>query len=190
MLTDILIPAAARERVSGQRRLLLAPGINLLVGPNGSGKSTVLRALTRDDGWSIKYDRPTAFSFFDTEKMNPRLSPEMRSVLDITSHFASHGQVMEPILTTGLKQALRAQRKASPEVDWVGLVDEPEAGLDHRALMKFRQLLLDVQRQPHTQMIVATHSPLLWVLPKVRLVQLVDGYVAKVLGAWRRELHG
>jgi predicted ATPase len=186
MLTKIDIPEESRERVSGKAKLVLKPGVNLLVGPNGSGKSTVLRALA-DQRWKVQCTGPTATSYYDTEKMNPRVASYIEGVITITSRFKSHGQVLGPVMTKGLVLARKEALRAQPDGDWLGLIDEPEAGLDHSSLLAFRKGLRT--KNPRIQYLIATHHPLLWVLKGAHVIELVDGYVAQVLETWRKVLH-
>lgn len=153
-------------------------GLNVLAGPNGSGKSTlqrVLRECTQQKGserFKLKYDKAGGLRSFDTEKMNLRTQSQFREgvsmLFQVQSHFMSHGQALRPIMT---------------EFDFLKpddtlMIDEPEAASDHVGVRAIRDAL--VKQAKSNQIIVATHSPMIWTAAD-HLIEFGSGYVRGVV---------
>ena len=171
-------------------------GVTFLVGENGSGKSTLVEAFAEvyprpghlssmvhglagpeasvEDSplrWNIKAvtDRmasPAGF-FLRAESMHTFLGErggsgnEQRVWGDEPLQERSHGESFLAIL-----------RMRFAEVG-VYFMDEPEAALSFRSCLGLLSLL-DTMRCEGSQVVVATHSPLLVTLPGATLLQLDD----------------
>src|SRR4030042_4554580 len=90
-------PSERLKKLAG-KTIDLLPGINFLVGKNGIGKSSILHDLSDKfiTEKSLKITTTGALStfFFDTEKMNPRISNYVNSALDVSMRFVSHGECL------------------------------------------------------------------------------------------------
>ena len=184
------VPAAAQLLRDG---LELAPGITILVGENGSGKSTVVEMLAEAYGLNpqggsilIPADRPrvretepgagrrlgvergaggraawayfmradTMHSMYTYLEQNPGRSPER-------FHELSHGQGFLEILRTRVNQR------------GFYLMDEPDAPLSFVACLGLVVLLHDLA-SAGSQVVVATHSPIVAATPEAHLLELGD----------------
>lgn len=128
-------------------------GINVIVGENGSGKSTLLDLIMSSeyskDIREVDYI-PAEYRFFDTEKHNPRLKGDLSNSknigFDVASHFASHGQVMLPLIMAS---------KSFKDLSLI--IDEPEAGISLSNQKKVLEALKDAVNN-NCQVLIATHS--------------------------------
>ncbi len=177
---------------------VLAHGVDLarctvLVGENGSGKSTLVEALAmavgmnaeggstgaahrthasesplhewlrvvRDPGaprWGYFVRAETMhglFTYLDTSRAD---SPWSRDPL---FHGLSHGESFVALLGT---------RRFRGEGLFV--MDEPEAGLSFSAQLHLVAELTEMARRPRTQVVLATHSPVLAAIPGAHLLEL------------------
>jgi predicted ATPase len=185
------IPAVAQLIAAGG--LELPPGVTFLVGENGSGKSTLVEALAAvypRRGFATPYadklgpaesseDSPLMYHL--RARTHPRASP---------AGFFLRAEAMHQYLAgidTDLQQAgawdgeqlatrshgesfLAVLRHRFGEVG-VYFMDEPEAALSFRSCLALIALL-DEMRAEGSQVIVATHSPLLVALPGAALLEL------------------
>lgn len=167
------------------------PGVTILVGENGSGKSTVVEALAgryprlRGDlvGPTVVGDEsplgrflhlttdplasPTGF-FLRAEAMHGYLRERDQQFGDTERSWdgrpllaRSHGESFLTVL---------AQRFTDPGVYFL---DEPEAPLSFHSCLGLLSLL-DTVRAEGSQVIVATHSPIVAALPGAALLELGD----------------
>lgn len=154
------------------RSIEFLPGLNFIVGENGIGKSGLLRDLSiyRDKKLSdikISVSGPIKTFFFDTEKMNPRVTNKgISSTFDVTCRFMSHGECMINVLKQ-FKDLIKIHGE-----DCLIIVDEPESGLSP---WKQKELLeLYKTHSKKLQIIVATHS-LVFTRSKIgRLIELTE----------------
>ena len=184
------VPAAAQLLRDG---LELAPGITVLVGENGSGKSTVVEMLAEAYGlnpqggsiqapaarvrasephaghrlavergavgrsaWAYFLRADTMHSLYTYLEENPssRSPPELL-------HELSHGQGFLQILRTRVNQR------------GFYLLDEPDAPLSFVSCLSLVALLHELA-QAGSQVIVATHSPLVAAVPGAAIRELGD----------------
>lgn len=182
------VPAAAQLLREG---LELAPGITILVGENGSGKSTVVEMLAEAYGlnpqggsilapsvrvtetepragrglgvergagarasWAYFLRADTMHSLYTYLEQNPGRSRER-------FHELSHGQGFLEILRTRVNQR------------GFYLMDEPDAPLSFVASLSLVALLHDLAGVD-SQVVVATHSPIVAATPGARLLELGD----------------
>jgi len=177
---------------------VIAQGLDLaacsvLVGENGSGKSTLVEALAmaagmnaeggstgashrthvsesplhewltvvRDPGaprWGYFVRAETMhglFTYLDTSRSD---SPWSRDPL---FHGLSHGESFVALLGT---------RRFRGEGLFV--LDEPEAGLSFAAQLHLVAELAEMARRPRTQVVLATHSPVLSAIPGATVLEL------------------
>ncbi|ROS38801.1 AAA family ATPase [Amycolatopsis thermoflava] len=191
------LPAVAHLARSGG--LPLAPGVTFLVGENGSGKSTLVEALAvaagfNPEGGSRNFNFATRASesvmgdhlvltwgpakprtgFFlraesyynvaseierlDRDEGSPPLLPAYGGV---SPHERSHGESFLDLVT----------HRFGP--NGLYLLDEPEAALSVRGCMAVLARLAELARQG-SQIVVATHSPVLLALPGATIYQIDD----------------
>jgi predicted ATPase len=185
------IPAVAQIIEEGG--LDIPPGVTFLVGENGSGKSTLVEALAAKysrKGFENPYvavtgpaadETPLQFHlkvlthkhaspagfFLRAEAMHEFLS----SVDDDASQrFAWGGEKMQA--RSHGESFLAVLKHRFTDVG-VYFLDEPEAALSFQSCLGL-VALLDTMRREGSQVIVATHSPLLVSLPEATLLELSE----------------
>jgi predicted ATPase len=182
------VPAVAQLLRDG---LELAPGITVLVGENGSGKSTMVEMLAEAYGlnpqggsilapavrvretepragnrlsvergvggrsaWAYFLRADTMHSLYTYLEENPGRSRER-------FHELSHGQGFLEILRTRVNQR------------GFYLMDEPDSPLSFVASLSLVAVLRDLA-DAGSQVIVATHSPIVAAVPGARILELGD----------------
>ncbi len=181
------IPAVAQ--LIADRGLEVPAGVTLLVGENGSGKSTLVEALaavyprsghlpthdadlvvgpgpSEEDSplhWHLKARTAGAASpagfFLRAEAMHAFLAR-------VGGNVRSHGESFLDVL-----------RRHFDEVG-VYFMDEPEAALSFRSCLALLRLL-HVMAEEGSQVVVATHSPILAAVPDATILQLGDHGIAE-----------
>lgn len=189
--------------------LPLAAGLTVLVGENGSGKSTLVEILAEACGlnpqggsvlaplrrardsepglgdqltvewgpgrprWSYFLRADTMHGLYTYLEENPGRGRER-------FHELSHGEGFLEILRTRVNQA------------GFYLMDEPDAPLSFTACLGLVALLHDLAREG-SQVIVATHSPIVASVPGATILELGDWGIRRtrwedlhLVGAWRR----
>jgi predicted ATPase len=176
-------------------------GVSFLIGENGSGKSTLVEAMaeryprtgfvspfvtatgpgpSEEDSplrWHIravtaKGASPAGF-FLRAESMQPYLAgvdadeTQRRVWGDDPMSTRSHGESFLAVLRVRFADV------------GVYFMDEPEAALSFRSCLGLLALL-DVLRREGSQVVVATHSPLLTSLPGAALLELGDHGIRRV----------
>jgi predicted ATPase len=200
-------------------RQLTAPGLELdtdltfLVGENGSGKSTLIEAIAEAYGMDVrgghgarKYAPPGAKGPLG-EALELRLGREARGRQGFflraeTAHgvfefMSEHGvpgygekHLGEVSHGEGYLQVLEGRFVKRG----LYLLDEPEAPLSFESSLVLVRVLHDAVRNG-SQVICATHSPLLTAIPGARIVELTDAGMAdrawedlEIVTHWRRYL--
>lgn len=190
--------------VSRLESLALHPKVTFLVGENGSGKSTLIEAIAiaagfNPEGGSQNFHfatRPSesslhsvlrlvrgarrprtgfflrAESFFNVATQVDAVAASDASILDSyggkSLHERSHGEAF---------LALVAERFGA---DGLYLLDEPEAALSPQRQLSLIAELDRLARRDRSQLIVATHSPILLAYPHARILALTSEGVAEV----------
>jgi predicted ATPase len=185
------IPAVARLIAAGG--LEIPPGITFLVGENGSGKSTLVEALAAvypRRGFATPYveklgpvesaeDSPLRYHL--RARTHPRASPagfflraeamhQYLARIDADPRQAAAWGDEELSSKSHGESFLAVLRHRFGEVG-VYFMDEPEAALSFQSCLGLIALL-DEMRTEGSQVIVATHSPLLAALPGATLLEL------------------
>lgn len=174
-----------------QEGLDLPAGVTMLVGENGAGKSTIVEAVAAAYGlppeggsnqgrhvtrptespladWLLLERAPWAprWGFFlRAETMHGYYSyaESVRGPADPLLHEMSHGESFN---------ALLADKLNHPQfVAGLVCLDEPEAALSFQSTLTWLANL-DVMTQRGTQVLCATHSPILAALPGAHLLEL------------------
>ena len=193
------IPAIAQLITQGG--LDIAPGVTFVVGENGSGKSTLVEAL------AAVYPRG-GHAASATNVVGPDPSEEdselrfhlrtRRNRLASPAGFFLRAEAMHGFLTQADAPpepsrawgGERMQRRSHGESflavlrhrfneQGVYFLDEPEAALSFHSCLGLVSLL-DTMRREGSQVIVATHSPLLVSLPGATLLQLGEQGILQV----------
>ena len=168
------------------------PGVTFLVGENGSGKSTLLEAIaeaaglppeggTRNGGPSTRRSEsplggwlkvvrgPVAMHdgfFLRAETMHGYftwLEARAEGLPDARLHELSHGESFNALLD----EKLNHRRFPTG----LALLDEPEAALSFSSTLRW-VASLDAMRGRGTQVLCATHSPILCSLPGATILEL------------------
>lgn len=201
------IPSVAQMIAEGG--LSVPPGVTFLVGENGSGKSTLVEAFaavyprigfispfakvegpgpSAEDSplrWHLKARTGPAASsagfFLRAETMHTYLAgvdadpSQLRAWGDEPLQGRSHGESFLAVLRVRFADV------------GVYFMDEPEAALSFRSSLGLLALL-DTMRREGSQVIVATHSPLLTMLPGATLLELGDDGIHAVDGPQQLDL--
>jgi predicted ATPase len=182
------IPAIEQVLTEG---LEFSPGLTVLVGENGSGKSTFVEMLAEACGlnrqggsigaqlfttreseralstrffvdrtpdarakWSYFLRAETMHQFYTYLEDNPGTKPER-------FHLLSHGEGFLEILRTRVNQP------------GFYLMDEPDAPLSFTSCLGLAALLHDLA-EAGSQLVVATHSPIVAAIPGATILELGD----------------
>jgi predicted ATPase len=184
------IPAVAQLIAEGG--LDLPPGITFLVGENGSGKSTLMEAIAElyprgghktpfadvtgptpsDEDSPLFYNlrlclhrraSPAGF-FLRAEAMHSFLS-----IVDATDQGRAWGH--EKLQEKSHGESFLAVLRHRFDEQGVYFLDEPEAALSFQSCLALIALL-DTMRREGSQVLIATHSPMLVTLPGANLIEL------------------
>lgn len=191
--------------IAGLSRLDLHPQVTFFVGDNGSGKSTLLEAIaianglnaeggsrnvqfsTRDshsrlheilkmrryhalipDAWFLRaeslYNVATQIEHLDAEESNARKLIDSYGGRPL--HEQSHGESFFAIMSNRFSCGLY-------------LLDEPEAALSPQRQLAFLAML-DQWIQQNSQLIIATHSPILMSYPHAWIYAFSDQGIHRV----------
>ena len=179
-------------------RLALHPRVTFLLGENGTGKSTLLEAIAvaaglNPEGGSrnLRFQtrashsplseyvrlvrgatRPTDSFFVRSETLytmataleDPSLRDGLRHYGDTSLHERSRGEALMALVTNRLGAGLY-------------LFDEPEAGLSPTRQLAFVAAMHQLVRRG-SQLLLATHSPIILAYPDACIYELADGKIA------------
>lgn len=181
-------------------RLALHPKVTFLLGENGAGKSTLLEALAlavglNPEGGSgnMRFQtrashsplgeylrvvhgtgRPADSFFIRSETLytlataleDPSLAPIAHNHGDRSLHQRSRGEALMAIVTNRLGGG------------GLYLFDEPEAGLSPTRQLAFLAAMHQLVRRG-SQLVVATHSPILLAYPDACIYELAEGKIVQ-----------
>jgi predicted ATPase len=179
----------------------VAPGVTLLAGENGSGKSTLVEALAAvypRSGARSNYAHLTGPDASEEDSPLRRHLVARTVPLAARAGFFLRAEVMHEFLATvdanpaeskawgGAELRARSHGEAFLTVlrhrfDEVGVyfLDEPEAPLSFQSTLSLL-LLLDMLRREGSQVVVATHSPMLAALPGATLIEVGEWGMRRV----------
>jgi predicted ATPase len=196
------IPAVAQ--LIREEGLDIPPGITFLVGENGSGKSTLVEALAAR--YWLHCRRGFLFggsgiagpggSQEDSDlqrhlraRTHPQASPAgfflraeaMHSYLSEADSDPSAARVWggEKLQTRSHGESFLAVLRHRFADVGVYFMDEPEAALSFRSVLGL-MWLLDLMRREGSQVVIATHSPMLVSLPGAHLIELDEDGMRQV----------
>lgn len=180
-------------------RLEFHPAVTFFIGENGSGKSTLLEAIAVKAGFSAEggdkqlqfgthnthsplhdcirlersFGRPTdgfflrAESFYNVASALENLGSSFRGYGGKSLHRQSHGESFLAVLKERLQGG------------GVYLFDEPEAALSPQRQLSVLALMHRLVCH-QSQLIIATHSPILLAYPQAKIYQFSEDGIAEV----------
>lgn len=192
------LPAVAALAAVGELRF--HPAVTFLVGENGSGKSTLLEAIAvaldmnaEGGGRNFNFQtRPSHSPLFDAirlgrdQRRRPRDTFFLRaetfynvateierlgvggSYGDRPLHAVSHGEAFLALFTHRLRE------------NGLYLLDEPEAALSPMRQLAFLTAMHDLVGDGASQLIIATHSPIVLAYPDAWIYQLTGNRIERV----------
>ena len=172
----------------------------VLVGENGSGKSTLVEAIAMAGGMNAEGGSTGA-----THRTHPSESPLHEWLTVVRDPGASRwgyfvrAETMHGLFTwldtnpgPGNDPAFHAMSHGESFVSLLGtrrfrgeglfVMDEPEAGLSFGAQLHLVAELTQMSRRDRTQVVLATHSPVLAAIPGALVLELGDSGIAPT--AW------
>jgi predicted ATPase len=193
------VPAIAQLIAAGG--IDIAPGVTFLVGENGSGKSTLVEALAavypRDGHAASTVNVVGPEPSTEDSELRYHLRARRHRMASPAGFFlraeAMHGFLTQADASPHASRAWggeKMQRRSHGESflavlrhrfdeQGVYFLDEPEAALSFHSCLGLVSLL-DTMRREGSQVIIATHSPLLVSLPGATLLQLGEHGITKV----------
>lgn len=180
-------------------RLEFHPGVTFFIGENGSGKSTLLEAIAVKAGFSAEGgDKQLEFSTHDTHSpLHDRLKLERafgrptdgfflraESFYNVASKLENLGSSFYSYGGKSLHQqshgeSFLAVLKERLQGGGVYLFDEPEAALSPQRQLSVLTLMHRLV-QHQSQLIIATHSPILLAYPHARIYQFSESGITEV----------
>lgn len=182
----------------GKLRLRFTRRIAILVGENGSGKSTLLEAIAAHCGFNLSGG--SGADLYARERTEETLAsvlrlawmPRVRNGFFMRAesffNFSTHIDEIEREYPSGFAayggKSLHAQSHGESFValfqnrfgsKGVVLLDEPEAALSPMRQLAFLRILRDLDTAGQTQIIMATHSPILMAYPGAQVLSLDGG---------------
>jgi len=180
-------------------RLVFHPAVTFFIGENGSGKSTLLEAIAVKAGFSAEGgDKQLQFGTHDTHSpLHDCLRLERsfgaptdgfflraESFYNVASQLEKIGSTFHAYGGKSLHQqshgeSFLAVMKERLQGGGVYLFDEPEAALSPQRQLSVLTLM---HRLVHhqSQLIIATHSPILLAYPDARIYQFAGSGIAEV----------
>jgi predicted ATPase len=186
------IPAIKKLKIKFQKR------VTFLVGENGSGKSTLLEALAERCGFDAmgghkqhrfteELDSQLANNMYI--ERNPKLRIDQgfffraESFFNLSSYIDQNGN---PAYWGGrdlLKQSHGESFLAafnSRFREGLFLMDEPEAALSPQRQLSLLAIINGMEREGKSQLIIATHSPIIMAYPNADIYSLDENGISQV----------
>lgn len=209
------LPAVAQIVSAG---LDLSPGVTILIGQNGSGKSTIVEAVAavwarrvtafRNDWLQQAVARPSEEDSDLHRSLRLAYTPggptgglflRAERLHAQAGTFASRGRWSErvegPILERSHGEGFLQVLAAMSAEPGFYILDEPESALSFDSSLMLLTLMSDM-RAAGSQILLATHSPILAALPDALILQLDEQGITPVayddsdlLHAWRSFLN-
>jgi predicted ATPase len=190
--------------VSRLESLVLHPKVTFLVGENGSGKSTLIEAIAIAAGFNAEggsqnfhfATRPSESSLHSVLRVirgarRPKTGFFLRaeSFFNVASQVDSIAAVDAGILNSYGGKSLHEQSHGESFMalvmerfgaDGLYLLDEPEAALSPQRQLSLLAEFDRLARRERSQLVVATHSPILLAYPHARIYALNPDGLAEV----------
>lgn len=193
------IPALAKTRT-----LQFQSPITFFVGENGTGKSTLLEAITRRCGIAIwdkpsrhvahynpfedrlyQYisvvwaDKPVPGSLFRAETFRDFADFLDDVALCDPGRLEFHGGRLLNVLSHG--QAILSYCSQRFHLPGLYILDEPEAALSPASQIAFLRVLRQLETEGRSQLIVATHSPILLAYPGAQILSFCSAGIEQLV---------
>lgn len=198
---DPAADAAARiaSALAHVDELALDPSVTFLVGPNGSGKSTLLEAIAVASGMNAEGGgRNFRFATQETHSSLHQLVTLVKRGVPETDYFLraesfyNVATVLDDMGPTALSsyggRSLHGQSHGESFLALVierfgpnglYLLDEPEAALSPQGQLTLLRRIHELA-EDGSQLIIATHSPILVAMPNTTIYQLGDDGITRV----------
>jgi predicted ATPase len=172
--------------------------ITIIVGENGTGKSTLLEGIAAKCGFAVEggnrnhvedavYNRTPLHEALELSWF-PRIHQGFFLRAETFTNFATKVDKLDVSFAYGGK-SLHAQSHGESfmalfnsrlENGGVFILDEPEAALSPVRQLGFLKLLHDVEKLRESQIIMATHSPILLSYPGADVLEIGDGKLQRI----------
>jgi predicted ATPase len=165
--------------------------VTIIVGENGSGKSTLLEAIATMAGFSdsggaagMRAVEQSAASGEDGARLGELLKaawlPQIRrgwffraeTFFSVARYLDEAGSPRAGYLRASHGEGFLSFFEERLSEQGLFILDEPESALSPAKQFEFLKLLRQMQRADNSQVIMATHSPILMALPDADLWQL------------------
>jgi predicted ATPase len=177
------------------RGLDLDPGINVIIGPNGAGKSTLVEALAaawgrrmssfRDDWLQQSVALPSSEDSSLYRALRLHMTPggpsgglflRAERLHAQSGQFSARGRWQErvgdrPLLQLSHGEGFLAVLQGMTGEPGFYVLDEPESALSFESSLALLQIMTDM-RAAGSQIVLATHSPILASVPGARIRQV------------------
>jgi predicted ATPase len=194
------IPAVRQIQEMG---LSLDAGATVLIGPNGSGKSTLVEGIAAAWGRRLSAFRHDWLQQTMAQPSGEDSDLHLAMRLDATpggangglflraerlhtqaTSFSRRGRWQErvgdqPLLERSHGEGFLAVLAGMTAERGLYVLDEPESALSFDSCLALLQIMIDM-RAAGSQIVLATHSPVLAALPGARLLQLDDRGLTEV----------
>lgn len=181
--------------------------VTIIAGENGSGKSTLIEAIAHHVGFNVRGGNrnqglvedadvaplAAALRFSWLPKVTSGFFLRAESFFDFAGYIDALGpQALEAYGGRSLNEqshgeaflSLFANRFGSPGLY---ILDEPEAALSPQRQLMLLRILHDLAEEGQSQVIMATHSPMLMALPGADLLYVRGASLERM--DWRRTPH-
>jgi len=168
--------------------------ITFFVGENGSGKSTLLEAIAKlcgfhESGGSLDHKNYDSTDHVESALANALQAtwlPKVRqgfffrseSFFNLANYIDTYGDLNRYYGGQEMHKQSHGEAFLSLFSNRLGsqykstyLLDEPEAALSPQRQLTFLSLLSEWAKSGNTQMIIATHSPILLAYPNARIIE-------------------
>jgi len=165
--------------------------VTILVGENGAGKSTLLEALAKACGFSDKGGAAgmsaVSDSFASGEDggalgavLKASWLPQIKrgwffraeTFFSVARYLDEAGSLQADFLSASHGEGFLSFFEERLSMQGIYFFDEPESALSPAKQFEFLKILRRMQRENRTQVIMATHSPILMGLPDAALWQV------------------
>ena len=182
----------------------LSNAITILVGANGSGKSTILEAIAAHCGFALtggtkNVAHRTAEDEFLSHSLRFSWMPKVTEGFFLRAEtFFSFVDVLDQLAREpyggatyggygGVSMRLRSHGQSFMAVfenrfgsQGMCLMDEPEAALSPQWQVEFLKMLRRLERRGESQVIIATHSPMIMAYPSATLLEISENGLTPV----------
>ncbi len=165
--------------------------VTIIVGENGTGKSTILEAIAQNAGFNEAGGGPgmhaieaATSSGSDAGALGARLRaawlPQVKqgwffraeTFFSVARYLDESGSPMADYLSASHGEGFMSFFEERLSRQGLYILDEPESALSPQRQFDFLKLLRRLQRGNKSQIIMATHSPILMALPDADLWQV------------------